>query len=385
MLAACILLGSRPSVSAVGTCATPSTQADSGRGALRDLVDEMNTQGLADFRNLPVGGGGYQAVALSPVLRWQTRFLVALGTDHPPSSELQTQARAFVGQFSSAIGRNVNSHIWVNDESVSYGENAMASMISALCVATTRLHWSIGSDKDAPVDALMREWLRVQHVTQPEQLGRTADQIVYAMNMARVTYDRSAHPFNALTTLSQEATFDVSLPVGTKRRVTLPYYDVDGVHGFRLDSKGSSITLYLLYGKERAIEKLQKTMDLAHWAAITKRFVRSIVHPPRLPLILHESFGFYPSAEYAFGLSLITPIPWGAGIEEMGLSVHGKHLDLTAVSGVEGHIGNHFRFRIIPAHLRVARMQPAQDIVVVLVDRNTGAIILVGAGVATVP
>jgi hypothetical protein len=74
-----------------------------------------------------------------------------------------------------------------------------------------------------------------------------------------------------------------------------------------------------------------------------------------------------------------------AATEDVNLKVDNERLNFTAVSGLEGHIGNHFCCKISPAHLRIARIQPLQDVIFALVDGHTGAIVVIGSGIGVEP
>lgn len=358
-----------------GTDCSTLPPAANSQSSIHRIADEINEQGLSDFSKMDLHG--FRTIALSPLLRWYTRFLVAVGSDRPPSAQAQAQASIFTRAFSGVAGRDFASRIWLNDVGVSYREGALASELRSLCASTVVLHWKMGANDEAPVNSLMREWI-LQH--RALEAGNALDQFIRDMNPARLSRDKSNHPFNAVTAMHQRDALNVPFPTGMLHAMSIPWYKSgNGITGIRLD--GSALSLYIFYGGAEAIERLQGSMNVRRWNELVKEFRPEPVSVLPYPLLLSESFFFDPGVKESFGTSLLNP-HYAAGIERVGLQLDRTAVTVSAASGIEGHV--HFIFPALHIdrwYQRMAQVSPGQLSAYVLVDRKTGAIITISASI----
>jgi hypothetical protein len=342
------------------------------------VADDINARGFADFREVSLAGANDQ-MALSPVMRWYIRSIVAAGTSQGLNGKARVDANAFSAAYSHHPGRYFGTRVWVDDIGTTYDSASAASLQSATCTTTVYLHWAIGNDMSAPVDDLMKQWIS-RSLAIGDSPGLSIGKFVVGLNGASFTDDKSNHPFNALAAFSQLIRFRQPIPT-SRTSIDIPTYSFDKIQGFRLDDVHSSISLYLFFGSSSAIRDLQSRLDLRLWKEIKGQFRRMPSRLPSYPEQISTGFRFDPDSESTFGTWINGPLIRSAA-ESTQVTIDRNGFKLDSVAGIEGVSGNP-RFPIIEVtRVFSTKVRPQVPLIFLAVDTATGAIVLIGGSIA---
>lgn len=335
---------------------------------VQSVSNEVNASGLEEFARLSVTR---EQVTISPLLRWQIRSLIAMGTNSPPPRQAWAETRAFNTSVKEAA-RDFATHIWTYGDQIQYDENMAASEHEALDVESSVVSLRLGQNPNGKVDALMAAWIAAERGI-PETGSASA--FVDAMNLGRLSPAPLEHPFNAATVFSNRFTFVTPVP-STQTPTTLPFYRGNGVNGVRLDARHSMVSLYLFYGGSDPIRRFESVLPRI-WNAISLAFAYRKLPAPNLPVSIFGSTMFDPNAGQAFGT-------WIAGafgpsaIETFTLHADRFGVTIAAVAGIEGYSSSALAMlRPEEAPRPICRFSNSEPSVFVLADRQTGAIIAV--------
>jgi hypothetical protein len=125
-----------------------SRQAD-----VQSLVAKINTAGLSDFSTTRLR---QSAVASSPIQMAYLKFIVGMGSQNTPDQATNCAMALLTRSVRANQNREFVTRVWVDTEGTSYGTRDAGNLASAVGASTTVLHWPLGDNSEAPVDALMR-------------------------------------------------------------------------------------------------------------------------------------------------------------------------------------------------------------------------------------
>lgn len=335
---------------------------------VKPVVETMNAEALSNFSKASLGP---RFLADEPMQDGYLKFIAAMGSHEKPSDSTICAMRQLTHLIKANPNRELAVRIWVNTEGTSYNENDARALSQALDASTIVMHWPLGHDTEAPVDAEMRSWLAHRKVP-------LRDPVSFVEALRRLKSPINSHPFNALVSFSQSGTFDSAEKQTVPGAVKVPYYESNGIQGIRLESTYSGSSLYIFTGSAEAITGLQKSLDVSLWNAIKQRFTPEAVFVSSILLDDDSQRGYRPG-HFSYGTIL-----WsggaGAGVQESRLHVARGSMDFGSVVGIEGFDNSNAAIVDIGVRKTINHMfSITRPVLAVLVDNTTGAIFLVGA------
>jgi hypothetical protein len=355
---------------AVAFLAAASASAPAQKDSSRHIIDEINARAFTEFRNSPLGDFP-DRVAMSPVARWYTRFIVSFGTAHPPSPDARAEALAFTSAFSNPPNRTLRNHIWVDDTGTSYNAANAALLNASISAASTSLHWSLDQESDAPADALMVDWILRND---PSIIATGPASFLQALNFARYSHERSNHPFNALTLLSERVSFNLASDTGSVQTMNR-----DGLRGFRIGVSDAPSIVYLFYGTVPSIRKLQSSLDPSFLNGVNWGSNEGGL-PSTLSLDVTGAEFFNPDAGQTFDTWLNRPLQLSAE-DWVRLHIDKSGMFLSALTGIEGQSGNPDPPLVDISRRELRAFNSAQPVICIIVDKETNAITFLGGTV----
>lgn len=322
----------------------PKTTAP--QSAVSALVDTINGEALTETgRQHPP----WAATDYSPLAQWYSRFIVAMGTNDPPSANDQQAAAALIGEVAASPGVLLRTSIWANSTGTTYTEADATRLRGLLCVDTRFLSWPMDRDEESAADPLIHQWLVGIERKSGVEI-RDADGFVKLLRADAATGTReSSRPFNVVSALALRTKFDASASAWPQL-VSVAYYSSEKVHGVRLDSRSSGISLYLFSGdfyssKEFHVEESPGGHQAdAQWKSIQSQFKPATIALPPVDSALYGRRGFSPTLDgwpsasgfRAYGTTISTNYNLFSGISQTQMLVRERGFQLAALAGIEG-------------------------------------------------
>ena len=363
-----------------------SPNADDMRRIER-IVRDMNREGLRDFdqRRLSEYLGD---AAVSPLAEWYTRVLIATGAAGKPTPQTMSAARALKRTLSGRRGLELSNAVFVDDVVTTFGANDAQTIEQQLCTASVTRHWDPSADPSVlqgpagsatPIDPLIVDWARSRVPALSVFQGVESTSKALALIEGPIYID---HPFNALTALAGKADFDLA---PYNRAQNLPYFSDGQIVGVRLDSGDGSLSLYAFTGSNDAIAALHQNLDLARWTHLSQQFVPKMIFLGGVDLNLETSNGFDPRTNLVYGTQLYTPgLSNDIARETVALRIDRAGASLAILNGVAGRTPIHQLMHVSSDQFLTARpiVSLSAPMLYIVVDRPTGAILLVGAHIS---
>lgn len=314
--------------------------------AVSALVDRINGEALTETgqQHPP-----WPATDYSPLAQWYSRFIVAMGTNDPPSVNDQQAAAALVGEVATSPGVLLSTSIWVNSTGTTYTEADATRLRGLLCVDTRFLTWPMDRDEESAADPLIRRWLSGIARKSGVEI-RDADGFVKLLRIvARTGTRESSRPFDVLSALALRAKFDADANAWPQL-VSIAYYSSENVHGVRLQSRPSGISLYLFSGdfnhsKDFEVQESPGGHQAdTQWKSILSQFKPAAIALSPIDLALYGRRGYAPTIDgwpspfgfRAYGTTISTNYNLFSGISQTQLLVREREFQLAAFAGIEG-------------------------------------------------
>ena len=327
--------------------------------AVRSLVDRINARGLRYFARSHQRDARNEWSG-SPVLDW---YFDAIESGSALAAR-PVGAQAFIVGLSRA-GVDVSGKIWAVPARNTYSAAVATELARNFCVRTT---W----EKLAATGRRFQRW-RKAHVPQ-------------------ISYFLEIDGTPSVVLLASIKSGIPRIPAQFVGK--LPFYASGGVRGARVDGRAAKTVLYLFWGNRDALTSFRETLDLARWKSIRKAFHPTIVSLSNVAYRRLYAFSREAPSSVFLGATAMPQYPFQRGVAGSGLIQLGSRGAMVEVG--EGVVGtltiscipmkpkgricpgvDWITYNTLPA--KKYRFSAVVPMLYVIVERQTGAILLLGA------
>ncbi len=314
------------------------------------LVDRINGVALTETNwHFPPWEGNFT----SPFVDWYARFVVATGTENPPSMDEQRAAATLIRMVQSLPRSTMDAAIWTNVSGTTLNATDKEWLKKTFCLDPITSSWRMGEDTSAPIDVEMRDWVSARARSAGAPLRDTGGFITALTSVATRVTKKSSHPFNVMAALFLHTRF-AGMDQGSPRLAFLPYYDQGNVHGVRLKSSSSPTSLYLFTAKADDLIAFRQSLApwtagliniqgaAERWKSVRAAFVPAKVAISPVELLMYGRRGFVPSLDAqgkvptSFGTTISTTYNQATGVDQSDFQLRDGEATLSTVAGIEG-------------------------------------------------
>ncbi|HTU69004.1 MAG TPA: hypothetical protein VMF11_01685 [Candidatus Baltobacteraceae bacterium] len=325
---------------------------------VRALADEINAAGLDSFaKNKKTRDSG-----LSPLVSWYLNRFIGFNAAEIPLAEASLWAQLTSGGTPIAF----SSGVWADRIGSKYDTETASWVGKYLCAPTTWRTWNPTPTSIAPLKPLMTAWLHGHSIN-----GALSTDYGFWND----------YVFNALAVLSIHASFSSQLL--PYELLSVPYYDHDGVHAFRLDAN-DGFSLYILWGSTDVLTRLRAELNLKLWEEITDGFHVAQLLVDGLDLSREYSVEVHADPGDVFGAAVSSNATARHAIsQDVYVAIDGEGIRVIvggALHAVNERMSPNLEVQsgpiiMVPASQQFSAVSP---FIYVIEDRATGIILLLG-------